>query len=333
VKRTILLPLTAGVLVTAVACGTAASPSTLDTQGTVDAAVAGTATARAGVQETIDAAVAATVGSIPTPTLAPEYVEMSEEDLSRSIDEAVTEASVTAEEAEDATAEAAADDTITQEEVEEVAACVADAEDAIALANDLIDAYYALYGDLALETLDLLLAVEDDLFTLAGEVAAVGTILLEVESALDQGRDLDEDTIARLEAAVQAAAGDAVDLARQSQDWVRALQDEIQARVANALNVEPSEVAANRVAALGSAFGYVDAVRDGLADNVISQDELAHIAQLGANASAGLSARGGPQLGQLSDSVNQLTGMLAGGQVPLARANLGALESALGARP
>jgi hypothetical protein len=82
-----------------------------------------------------------------------------------------------------------------------------------------------------------------------------------------------------------------------------------------------------------AAFDYVDAIHGALVDNSLSQSELANIALLGANAVAGLSAYGGPQLQQLAGSINDLTGQLARGQVPTALANLGSLENALGTRP
>ena len=70
-----------------------------------------------------------------------------------------------------------------------------------------------------------------------------------------------------------------------------------------------------------------------LADNTISSAELANIAQLGANASASLNAQGGPQLQQLSGSINDITAQLARGQAPQAQANLGNLEASLGSLP
>jgi hypothetical protein len=68
-------------------------------------------------------------------------------------------------------------------------------------------------------------------------------------------------------------------------------------------------------------------------DQKISPQELAAIAQLGANAAAGLQNNGGPKLQGLSANINDITGQLARGQVPQAAAGLGALEGALGKRP
>ena len=74
-------------------------------------------------------------------------------------------------------------------------------------------------------------------------------------------------------------------------------------------------------------------VRQSLADRTISQDELANIAQIGANAAAGLSAQGGPQLQQLAGSIDDLTAQLARGQIPQASANLGSLQAMLDSLP
>ena len=52
-----------------------------------------------------------------------------------------------------------------------------------------------------------------------------------------------------------------------------------------------------------------------------------------ANASTSLNAQVGPQLQQLSGSINDITAQLARGQTPQAQANLGNLETFLGSLP
>jgi hypothetical protein len=325
-------------LVTTTACGAGAPTATPDTEATVAAAVAATSTAQAGMQATIDAAVQATGAAAPTPASSPtpsseEYVTLSEEELADMIDEAVTEATTATQTCTTAATEAAADDAITQEEVAEVEAHAVEAEEAIAYAEELITAYCDLYGELASETIDLLLAIEEDLATMAESTAAIAATLQEIDTALARGLALAEETIAQLEGAAQAASAKAAEIQAQNQAWLHDLQAELETRAADALAVQPDNVAADRRAAILSAFEYVDAVRDGLADSRISQSELIHIAQLGANASASLSAHGTPQLQQLSGSINDITSQVARGQMPQAKASLGSLESALGSRP
>jgi hypothetical protein len=338
--RRLALVLTAlSLAVAAVGCDRAAPATpTLDVQATVDAAISATSAAEESAQATIDAAVQATVAAdratrevALTPTPAPQYVEMSEEELAGAVVEATTET----EEAAGAAAAAAADEAVTQEEIGSVQVYLMDAEEAIAYAEELISAYYALYGDLAMETLVLLEAIEGDLAVLAEEAIAMEQALLEIEAALQQGLGMTEETLAQLGAAAQMASTKAAEIQAENQAWVQDLRSELESRVADALAVQASasEVAADRRGALASAAQYVQAVREGLADSKISRSELANIAQLGANASASLDAQGGPQLQRLSESIDTITGQIAGGQVPQARADLGGLESALGSIP
>lgn len=343
---TVVTTLACGAATTAVAPSTqvsvATTPSaeaTSNTQATIDAAVAATGTAQAGLQATVDtivqatmAAAQATATAAPTSTPAAEYVNMTEEELAALIEQSVAEATAATQESADATVEAAADGTVTPEEVDELEAYLAETEELIAYTEELIDAYYGLYGELDTETLELI-AIEDDLTLLAEEAAAIEAALIAVDMTLKQGLVLAEETITELEAAAQACAVQAAAIQAQAQSWQQALQSELETRVANALAVQPNAVAPNRAGAILSAFDYVDAVRIALEDNSLSLTELEVIAQLGANASAGLQAHGGPQLQQLAGSINDITAQLASGQVPQARVNLGNLEATLGTRP
>ena len=85
---------------------------------------------------------------------------MTEEELAALIDAAVAEAVAASEETATATTAATADDTLTQEEIETIEIYLSGADEAIAYAEELIEAYYGLYGELALETIELLIAIE-----------------------------------------------------------------------------------------------------------------------------------------------------------------------------
>ena len=345
-NRNTILTLVIVLLVSvAIACGgTASLDATPDTQSTVEAAIAATGTAQANLQATIDAAVAATATSaaaeataeataVPSPTPSVEYVTLTEEELAALIDQAVSDATVATQECATATTAATADDTVTQEEVDTMEVYVMVADETIAYAEELIYAYYDLYGELATETLVLLQAIEEDLSTLAGEAEAIYDMLQEAAVILEQGLALTEEAITQLETTAQAAGDKAAEIQTRNQTWFQNRQAELENRAATALSTQAGNVATDRKGALLSAFDYVDAVRAGLADNKISPAELAHIAQLGANASASLNAHGGPQLQQFSGSINDITGQLARGQMPQAQANMGNLERALGNRP
>jgi hypothetical protein len=332
-------------------CGTLQPSPTPDVQATIDAAIEATSTVGAAVQATIDAAVAATGTAnaspeatveptvqtaatvAPTPTPAAEYVAMTEEELAALIDQAAAEAAAATQECSTATAQATADDTVTPDEAEAVEVYVSDAEEAIAYAEELINAYYALYGDLAMETLYALDEIEEDLVLMADYLSTMNVALEEIDTLLAQGLALAEETLTQLDTAAETANSVAAGIQAQSQTWLQNLHADLENRTSTALGIQPNNVATDQLGALQSAFDYVDAVRNALGDNKISQTELSGIAQLGANASASLDAHGGIALQQLSGSISDITGQIASGQIPQAKANLGGLESALGSRP
>lgn len=278
-----------------------------------------------------------TATAVATPTIAPtpleEYMAMSEEELANSIDKAVTEADEAARQVATATEEAAADGAISEEESEEIEAYVAEADAAIAYTEELITAYYGLYGELAVETIEMLSAIENDLTLLAESLDELDALLLEVETALDQGTEVADEALAELEASAQNVTATADRLQAQTQNWTQSLQAEMNARIANALSVQPASIAENRAAAIQSALDYAQSVRQSLADHRITQDELAAIAQLGANAFASLNAHGGAALQELAGSINTITAQIAGGQIPQAAASLESLENTLNSLP
>jgi len=321
---------------------------TVDTSSLINTAVAATANAQAASQATIDASIANSIAATnvalastptativppqPTPTPSEEALTLSEEELAAMIDQAVTEAVAATDQASASTTQATSDDTLTEEEVQTVEVYVSAAQEAIAYADELIDAYYAIYGELASETLDLLVAVEQDLASMAANTAALNETLQEVSNNLAQGLSLAEETLAKLETTAQAAMANLSQLQTQSQEWSASLQADLDNRANAALSIKPGNPPADLQAALASALSYLDLVRNSLADNKVTRPELNAIAELGANASAGLQAFGGPQLQGLSGSINQLTSQLARGQFPQAHASLGNFEADLAFR-
>jgi hypothetical protein len=304
--------------------------ATPDTQATVDAAIAATATAQAAFQDQVDTAVEATITAMPPPQ---DHSEVSEEELATQIDQAVDEAAAASEQASTAAAEASSDGAISQEEYEELAQYVSDLEYAIALAEELIYAYYDLYGELASETLYLLEELEGDLDELAAVATELVEALIAVEDALGAGLEVAVEVIEQLESGAANLEDKLTNLPGKSDNWLQALGAELEARSDNFTDFEPTEIAGNRKDALLSAFDYIDAVRDSFADSKFTLSELSNIAQLGANAQASLEAQGGPQLQKLGDNINDITSQLARGQMPQAMEGLGQLEGALGQRP
>jgi hypothetical protein len=338
-KVTTLFLIFAVLLTATLACSTGAptSPtSTPDAQATIDAAIAATANAQAGMQATIDASIASTaIAMPPTPTPGPtvEYVTMTEEELAALIDQAVADAVAATQQTSSAATQATSDNTVTEDELAYIYGYYYLADEAIDLAEEYINAYYGLYADLAYETMDLLVSVEQDLSTTAQSLDEINTALVAISDSLAQGLELATATIDQLNTAAQNATSHLQEAQAQSQTWISALQEERDGLVQNVLSVKPDNVPTDKLSALQSAFSYVDVVKNAFGDNKITLDELTSIAQLGANAAAGLSEHGGSQLQGLSGKLNEITAQIAGGKMPQAKDGLRNFETSLGERP
>jgi hypothetical protein len=287
------------------------------------------------MQATIDSAVAATVTAIP-PESTTEYVTMTEEELAMMIDEAVVEAAAASEDYYAASQDAASDGTITEDELAAMYDTYYAIDEAIALAEELIGIYYYFYGDLATETLALLYMIEDDLATLAATAMALDAALQELDAALSSGAPVSEETITQLLAAAETAAANAGAAEAQIEDVQAVLQAELANRVAEMLSTAPTTIPNDRVEAIQAGFAYVDAIRGAMADERVTAEELAAIAQLGANASAGLAqleALEGAQLPEFFTGASSITAYLASGQNMQAMASLATLEGTLDAIP
>ena len=332
-SKTILLLV--GVVILALGitgCDVPAETQPPNAEATISASKSLTATAEVAFQEAVDEAVEATVTAIPTPDLAV-YSYVSEEELASDIDTAVYEAEIASEQTSSAVDEAAADGTITQEEYDEIYALIADLEYAIALADELIYAYYGVYGELAAETLYLLESLEDDLDELAAFAAEMLDLAIQIEDAFAQGVEVAAEVIDQLGNAAGNVDDNIAALAEKRNAWQEGLAADWENRIAAILDMTPNQIADNRKDALLSAFDFVDSVREALGDGKFTFNELTNVGQLGANARAGLDAVGGPLLQGRSSEIGSLTSQLARGQVPQARSGLGSLEGALGSRP
>ncbi len=337
-KKAVFLSILAILILILSACSMgqpAAAEPTPDTQATIDAAIAATSTAQAEIEAQIEAAVQATVTAMPVEESASTgaYDELSEEELALLIEQHVEETMAASEQVNTTTTTATSDGAITQDEYDEIEAYVYDLEAAIALTEELIYAYYGVYGELAMETLYLLEAVEDDLAVMAEVAVEMVDLLIEVEEALGSGGEVAMEVIEQLDAAVATAQEKLPELQEQRETWTTEHRSEIETRVTELQNLAPSEVPGSRRDALLSAFDYVDAVREGLSDRQLNTTELRNIAQLGANAQAGLNQFGGPNLEGLSGNIGDITGQLARGQHQQALGSVGQLEGKLGTRP
>lgn len=310
------------------ACGGNAE-LTISVDDQVATAVAATATAEADFENAVaDAVVATVVAMPPTPTAQPkvDVYELSEEELVALIDEAVNEAVLATEASSAATTQATSDGTMTSDEVYETATYVYDAEAAIYYADELLVAYYDLYGAYAEDMLYLLTAVEDDLDELI-------YVLEEVDEILSQGAEVASTAIDQL----NEAAGNITEHVAQSQEdraqFSAQVQTNLQERENTFANLAPNEVAGDLNGTLTQLHNYLDTVKTSFDDRKIDPAEMMQIAQLGSNAQASILANGSSQLQNIGGSIDGLTRQLSRGEWPQANRSLGGFEASIPSRP
>jgi hypothetical protein len=316
------------------ACGT--PPATPYTDDLVNTAVAGTQQAQALAQATVNATVLTAMPTTPTPGPTVEYTSLTEEELAALIDQAVADAITATEQTTTAVTTTTSDDTVTSEEVVYVYDYYYQAEYYMDYAEELLNEYYNLYADLAEEMIVELNTIEAQLTQMNTTLSSIDSSLQQISTTLDQGLAVAEETIAQLETAAQTAQTNAQELKAQAQDMMSQLQLDQDGRVQDISQIQPNNIPADRVSSLQTAFEFLDAAKLSMGDNKLSHEELMSLAQLGANAQAGLQTFGGndgPDLSQFNGKFSEITGQLARGQMPQARGNLDAFERSLGNRP
>ncbi len=317
------------------ACG-AQSPTTASPD-VVNTAVAGTQQSQALGQATVNAGVLTAMPATPTPGPSVDYVTLTEEELAALIDEAVAEAVAATEATTTAVTTTTSDSAVTTEEVVYVYDYYYYADYYVQTAEDLMAEYYELYGDLATQMIAEMDAIESELSQMNDTLTQISTSLDEINSTLSQGLELAQETVDQLNAAAQQAQTNAQELQAQAQDMLSVLQAEQQGRVDQLSQIQPDNIPTDKIAALQSAFSFVDAAKAAMGDNKLSRDEMTSLAQLGKNAQAGLQQFGGggagPDLSQFSGKFDEIMNQFARGQMPQARGNLSQFENALGSRP
>jgi hypothetical protein len=308
----------------------------LANQATIDAAVQATTAAQQVSQATLEAAVQATQTAQPvsqptpeaasvatqTPVTSAEYVTMSEEELAALIDQAVTEAVAAAEQTSTAATEATADGTVTTAEVQTVEVYVSAADDAIALAEELLNVYYDLYGDMAGDAITAIEEMNETLTYIAATTDEMTAALNEINSTLEQGLALAEETITELEGAAQTAGEQADNVKQEMQAWATIRQSQFEAIETAASSIQPNQIATDPAGAIQSAFDFISVGQEITADGNVSPEELATLVQLGANASASLNSQNISQFQQLAGSINAITEQFNQGNLPQAQAAL-----------
>ncbi len=316
------------------ACNTESIPpeATPDIQATVDASIAGTATAQAEldaqIEEAVDEAVEEAIQEIEE-----EYLIMTEEELNAAIDEAVTEATLATEQTNSYAEEAASDGTLTAEELAELEAYAYYAEDMIYLAEEMINAYYGLYAELAYETIYLLEAVEEDLSTMAFAMTEVAELTIAAATTLAEGQEVRQETVNEILTTAQSSHDALASISPDWETWSTGIQETRDIRLTEIQNITANFTPSNRAEMLTATVDFANAVQTSLGDFSISHTELLDIAQLGANASAGLDLHGGPLLQGLSGEIGNITNQLTTGQTHKAMGSIGAFDGTIGKIP
>ncbi len=317
------------------ACGGQEPPTA--SPDTVGTAIAGTQQAQALAQATVNSSVLTAMPATPTPGPTVEYVNLTEEELAALIDQAVAEAVAATNQATTAVTTTTTDDAVTTDEVVYVYDYYYYADYYVEYAEDLLAEYYTLYSDLATDMITELNAIESELSQLNDTLTSIDSSLQEISSTLEQGLAVAEESIAQLEAAAQQAQTNAQELQAQAQDMISVLQAEQQGRVDQLSQIQPDNIPTDKMAALQSAFDFVDFANGAMSDNKLSLDELTGLAQLGKNAQAGFASFGGtgvgPDLTQFTGKFDEITTQFARGQMPQARGNVGQFQTSLGSRP
>lgn len=309
------------------ACGLPANTDNVDAQ--VQTAIAQTAQAEATFQIAVDQAVEATVIAMPptpTPQSAVDPYTLTEEELADLIDASCEEAATAYEEASTVTSQATSDGAYTEEEIYDTIYYVYDAEAAIAYTEELLNQYYDLYGVYASETLELLYAVEDDLDEMA-------TAMAEVEAILSQGAETASTAIEQIDTALENTQAKADEVRAKAQEYKDKLPAVLEEREKRFANLAPTEVAGDRDGAILQAYTYLDSVKAAFADRKISLDEMGQIAQLAANAKAGINQSGGPLLKKFEGNIDGITRDMSRGNWPTAQRDIGGFEASLPSRP
>lgn len=261
------------------ACGSQTPPTA--SPDVVNTAIAATQQSQALAQATVNSAALTAIPMTPTPGPAVEYVNLTEEELAALIDQAVAEAVSATGQAATAVTESTTDDAVTTDEVVYVYDYYYYADYYVEYAEDLLAEYYTLYSDLATDMITELNAVESELAQLNDTLTSIDSSLQEISSTLEQGLAVAEESIAQLESAAQQAQINAQELQTQAQDMISVLQAEQQGRVDQLSQIQPDNIPTDKIAALQSAFTFVDFANTAMGDNKLSRDELTNLAQLG----------------------------------------------------
>ena len=290
-------------------------------QATVDAAVQATIQAQTAQQAAIEQAVQATLTVQPTPA----YAEMSEAELAALIDQSVNQALAAYSATSSAVTQSTSDGTVSEAEVATTSTSITTVYYEIAYAEELIQAYYAYYGEYTEAALTTLNEMEN-------ELESISASLNEISAILTQGAASATAAINQLNAAVASAQTQAADLQTKVQGFQEQVKTGLGQRENDLLNLPATDLAQNEIGAINQAHDFLEAFKTALGDGKFSPAELNNIGQLAANARASLNQTGDPKLQKLGVSIEGLTRNAARGEWGQAQRGARDFEGSLPAR-
>lgn len=158
-------------------------------------------------------------------------------------------------------------------------------------------------------------------------------IITQVSSTLQEMQELESLPISDLKSKTQHITKQAEELQSLSSSWLPQLQDELELNVLEISILKADNVPLDKISAVQRAFEYWDAVQMALQDGSIKRDELMDIASLKVNTIAGLKAHGGVKEQNIIPEMENITRMLAMGELPQVADELVVFEVLLGRRP
>jgi hypothetical protein len=328
-RRLSLLVIATILLGMVASCSRFATPPNSDSQ--IQTAIIETSIAEATFQAAVYEEALRTMEAItPQATFTPEPkvdpYSLSEEELAALIDAYYEDAIYDSLDASEIAQEAGSDETITDDDIYAITNYLYTAQASITYASELLISYEELYGELAGETTDLLVAIEEDLSQLA-------VSLTEIENYLLQGSTVASGDIVQLNTTLSSLNDSANQALENKQIWRETVQSTLDSRENQFSAINPNEIAPDRDGAILQVYAYLDGVKAAFEDQKISPAELSQIAQLGANAEASLRDQGGPGLQGLGNAIDGFTRQISRGQWPQAKTGIGSFEAALPQRP
>lgn len=262
----------------------------------------------------------------PEPFIA--YRELAEEDLAIFIRKTAVTVKNAATEFSRVTKAATSDDHVTDEEIAEILTNLQTLQSESRFAQELIDIYADQYGELADETMDLLLSIDENLEKISTSSNEMVTNLGEANNSTSIG-------IEQLGIVLESIENQSATVHEQTGIWLADVQAQIESREKFYANTQPQLglVAYNRIDAFTQAHDFVDKFTAALSDKKLSPAELAEISKLAATAKSSLYNTGDPQLFTFAQQINDLSRHASRGEWTQASSGLVELEFAMPARP